>query len=99
MNKAETLGARIRRLREQKGWSLRRLARQIDVSAPFLSDVEHDRRKTTKIPELAAVLGVSVATLRGVEIQPMHLTKRVERLEREVALLRRRCGRGELRLD
>lgn len=38
------LGKEIRRLREEQGISLRELAKRLDVSAAFLSDVELGRR-------------------------------------------------------
>jgi len=34
----------IRAVRDAKGWTLRRLAKAIGVSAPYLCDVEHGRR-------------------------------------------------------
>jgi len=37
-------GAIIRALRNHKGMSLRRLAFELDVSAPYLSDLEHGNR-------------------------------------------------------
>jgi transcriptional regulator with XRE-family HTH domain len=49
----------------RKGISLRRLAAQVCVSAPFLSDLEHDRRSTTKLPGIALALGVDVAELEA----------------------------------
>ena len=39
----------------------------LDVSAPFLSDVEHDRRSTDKIPELAKALGCDVEVLENLD--------------------------------
>lgn len=53
------LGQRIRELREEKGLSLRALADKVGVSAPFLSDLEHGRRGTERIPEIAKALGAS----------------------------------------
>lgn len=58
-----TLGEAIRYLRESRGMSLRELARHIGVSAPFLSDVEHNRRSTDKLAEVAAALDVSAGDL------------------------------------
>lgn len=57
------LGQKIRELREQKGLSLRALAERVGVSAPFLSDLEHGRRGTEKIVEIAKALGVSAKEL------------------------------------
>ena len=62
-----TLGPAVRFLREQAGLSLRELARRTGVSAPFLSDLERDRRKTTKIDELARELNSSAGVLRALE--------------------------------
>ena len=53
-----TLGEAIRFLREAKGLSLRSLAETVGVSAPFLSDLEHNRRSTDKLHDLALALGV-----------------------------------------
>lgn len=63
----KSLGEAIRYLREQRGITLRGLARKIDVSAPFLSDVEHSRRQTDKLPEIARALGVEVAVLEALD--------------------------------
>lgn len=59
----ETLGEAIRYLRAKRGMTLRALARKLDVSAPFLSDVEHNRRRTDKLKEFAEALGVEFAQL------------------------------------
>lgn len=58
-----TMGDAIRFVREARGLSLRELARRIHVSAPFLSDVEHNRRSTDKLAELAIVLEIPVSEL------------------------------------
>lgn len=59
-----TLGQRIRELREAKQLSLRALAEKAGVSAPFLSDLEHGRRGTEKIDEIARALGANATELR-----------------------------------
>ena len=53
-----TLGQKIRELRERKGMSLRVLATKAEVSAPFLSDLEHGRRGTEQLDKIAKALGV-----------------------------------------
>lgn len=58
-----TLGEAIRHVREARGMSLRELARRIGVSAPFLSDIEHNRRSTDKLAELAGALEVPLDEL------------------------------------
>ena len=45
--------------------SLRQLASRTGVSAPFLGDIERNRRSTNRLPELAAALAVDVETLRA----------------------------------
>jgi transcriptional regulator with XRE-family HTH domain len=59
-----SLGEAIRFLRESQGLSLRALAETVRVSAPFLSDLEHNRRSTDKLAEFAAALGVPEAELQ-----------------------------------
>jgi len=62
-----SLGDAIRRLREERRLSLRALAEQVGISAPFLSDIEHDRRRTDKLSEIAAALGVDALVLRELD--------------------------------
>jgi transcriptional regulator with XRE-family HTH domain len=54
-----TLGAAVRYLREARSLTLRELARRVGVSAPFLSDIEHNRRSTERLKELAQALDVA----------------------------------------
>lgn len=42
------LGAELRRRREAVGMSLREVARQMEISAPYLSDMENGRRYWTE---------------------------------------------------
>jgi transcriptional regulator with XRE-family HTH domain len=62
-----SLGEAIRSLREQRQLSLRGLAQRIGVSAPFLSDVERNRRSTDKLDALAKALQVSVEELEALD--------------------------------
>ena len=59
--KSRTLGQEIRRLRNDAGMTLRGLARQVEVSAAHLSDIEHDRRRPSE-----ALLRRIARGLRGV---------------------------------
>ena len=55
-------GEYLTQLREAKDVTLRELARKIGVSAPFLSDVEKNRRApltAERLEKVAAVLGLS----------------------------------------
>lgn len=63
----KTLGQTIRELRELKGLTLRALAKLVGVSAPFLCDVEQDRRKTKCLDELAKALDVPPEKLRALD--------------------------------
>jgi transcriptional regulator with XRE-family HTH domain len=64
-----TLGGKLRDLREKAHLSLRELARELDISAPFLSDVELGRRFPSEeiLTELAAKLGVQTEELRDLD--------------------------------
>ena len=44
---AETMGELVKRLRTAAGLSLAKVAGPMGVSAPFLHDVEHDRRRVS----------------------------------------------------
>jgi transcriptional regulator with XRE-family HTH domain len=68
----KTLGQRIRELREEKDLSLRELAKRIEVSAAFLSDVELGRRyPSDKILEsISRILGTAIEDLRSYDTRP-----------------------------
>lgn len=68
----KTLGQRIRELREKKDLSLRELAKKLDVSAAFLSDVELGRRYPSDkvFAELAHKLGTTIEELRQHDTRP-----------------------------
>lgn len=60
-----TFGERIRELRLERNLSLRQLARRIDKSAPFLSDIELGRRFPSE--------GVLRAIARELQVEYSHL--------------------------
>jgi transcriptional regulator with XRE-family HTH domain len=68
----KTLGEYLRELREQRDLSVRELAKRLDVSAPFLSDVELGRRHPSGevLERLAALLKTTVADLRKYDSRP-----------------------------
>ena len=68
----KTLGQRIRELREQKDLSLRELAKQIEVSAAFLSDVELGRRYPSDkvLKSIAEKLDTAIEDLREYDTRP-----------------------------
>jgi transcriptional regulator with XRE-family HTH domain len=45
---AESLGREIRRLRTEANVTLRKFAESVGISAPHLSDIEHDRRRPSE---------------------------------------------------
>ena len=55
-------GAFLQMKREEKGITLRKMAELLGFSAPFLSDVEKDRRNPpdlSKLEQIAEILGLS----------------------------------------
>lgn len=59
MNKTTvTFGEYLKRKREEKQISLRELARRLELSAPFVSDVENNRRAPLTEERLATLAGV-----------------------------------------
>lgn len=86
-------GTILREAREAKGITLRALAKLLNVSAPFWSDVEHSRRLPAKLEPVAEALGMDINKLRAAdprnakrsELEDLKL--RVARLESTVAKL------------
>jgi transcriptional regulator with XRE-family HTH domain len=64
---APSLGEGIRWARERRGMTLRALAKACDLSPPFLSDLEHNRRTTNKLARIATVLEVSLEDLQQLD--------------------------------
>lgn len=58
-------GAKMRELRLQTGVSLRQVARHMDLSAPYLSDLERGRRAWTESRAMEFIAAVrAIATTR-----------------------------------
>jgi transcriptional regulator with XRE-family HTH domain len=69
----DDLGQRLRRFREDRGWTQAALAEHAGVSKPYLSELEGDagRRPSGQILlQLADALGVTVADLLGRQVLP-----------------------------
>lgn len=68
----KVLGERIRELREQRDLSLRELAKKLNISAPFLSDVELGRRHPSGdvLGRLASALGTTTEDLKKYDARP-----------------------------
>ena len=60
-----TLGAVIRNLRAQRGWTLREMSESTDIPVSTLSKVEHDRLTLTydKLLQLSQKLNIRIADL------------------------------------
>lgn len=89
----ETLGAFIRRLRDEKDISLREFAKRIRCTPPFLSDVELSRRNPSDeiLARIAKELGVSEQELRKRDIRaPIEDIKRVTQSDPKFAMAFRR---------
>jgi transcriptional regulator with XRE-family HTH domain len=65
----ETLGARIARLRREKGLTQAELAQLLNVSQPVVSDYENDviRLPTDALVQVSELLGVSTDELLGIK--------------------------------
>lgn len=96
-----TLGEQIRAAREAKGMTLRALARAAGVSAPYMSDLEHDRRNPSKqtLDRIASAAEIDVVLLEAAIGYTRDLADWIRRDPSLVALLResRRTG-GQLRI-
>ena len=68
----KNLGEKIRELREDKDISLRELAKRLELSAAFLSDVELGRRYPSKkvLRLLANELGIKLEELENYDTRP-----------------------------
>lgn len=67
--KAESLGARLQRLRTTRGLTQSQIAKQLGVSEPSISAWEQDkaRPKAGRMETLAVLLGVELSELLGIE--------------------------------
>lgn len=57
MDESEMFGARVRRLREEKGYGLREFARMIGVSATYMSKIERDEYPPPAEERILAIAG------------------------------------------
>lgn len=62
MSNVNSFGEFIAKKREEKEITLREMARRLDITPPYLSDIEKDRRNPpdkAKLDEIADILGFS----------------------------------------
>lgn len=71
MDKKAALGARIKALRKQKGWSQERLAERVGISTQYLSNIERGKENPTLylLLRLADSLRVSLAEIFDFEAE------------------------------
>lgn len=85
----ESLGAFIRRMRDERDISLREFAKRIGCTPPFVSDMEHGRRNPSDevLGEIARVLEVSEEELRKRDMRaPIEDIKRVTQSDPKFAM-------------
>lgn len=72
LTKMEGIGPFIRRRRDELDLSLRELARKLDCSPAFISDIELGRRHPSDkvLAEIARVLKVKLDDLRKMDVRP-----------------------------
>lgn len=82
--KALSFGAKLRRLREQEGWSLEELAEQVSLKPAYLKELEQDEvlPSVAEILTLARTLSVEPATFMGGEGGKRSAEKRRAALEK-----------------
>ena len=83
----ETLGERIRRLRQQKNISQRQFAKMVGTSPGLISFIERDRNKPNYqiVGRMAKVLGTtSDFLIYGEESSPESTEELIKRLKREI---------------
>lgn len=68
----EGIGPFIRRRRDELDLSLRELAKQLDCSPAFISDIELGRRHPSEkvLTEIARLLKVKIEVLRELDLRP-----------------------------
>lgn len=81
----EPVGPRIRRLREDKGWSLTDLAERAGISRSYLSQIERGESEPTqgKIIQLADALGALPSELYGEEPGTVNIPKSLREFARQ----------------
>lgn len=98
------LGARLRRLREEKNWSLTELAERAEISRSYLAQIESGESTPTqaKVIQLAHALGALPSELMGEEPDKVDIPDSLRRfaeannlLSAEIQMLARIEYRGK----
>ncbi|HTF65089.1 MAG TPA: helix-turn-helix transcriptional regulator [Edaphobacter sp.] len=85
----EGIGPYIRKRRDELDLSLRELAKKLDCSPAFVSDIELGRRHPSEkvLIEIARILNVKVEDLRGMDVRaPINEIKRITQDDPNFAL-------------
>lgn len=85
----DDFGARVRSLREARGWTRTDLARQSGVTKDTIRSIETGRTRTNIVPAeaLAEGLAVPLSALFG-DPMPMRITGKTDEILRKLAELR-----------
>lgn len=88
MERPATLGQRVRRLREQRGYSLSDLARRAGISRSYLYQLEMDASSPTheKLEDLARALDVGLQDLLGLTPPTVSMPKGLREFAEEYKL-------------
>lgn len=83
-----SLGQAVYYARGQRRLTVRQLAQKVGLSPAFICDVEHDRRQTTRLSELAQALRIPLKELESRAGVNRNLTDWLSRHPKLVQLLR-----------
>jgi transcriptional regulator with XRE-family HTH domain len=65
------IGAKLKKIREEKGLTIREVAEQIDVHFTYISKIENGKVPSLeKLNKLCDLYGIKVSSLFGTEIEP-----------------------------
>lgn len=94
----ETLGDRVRVARVAAGWSLRDLAKRVDKTPSYLSDIENDRRVPSEdtLQGLSQILGLDFDELMAAAGRFGEDTDRYLRRQPTAGVLMRRLSQQNL---
>lgn len=92
-----SIGERIIKLREEKGWSQRELSKRVDLNASVMNRIESGERpiKDKELDKIATVLGVTADFILGRSEHP-DLTENNEKdIAKRMAELKRDLSSGD----
>lgn len=93
----KALGVRIRKVRERKGITQQRLAEKIDISVPYMSNIER-AKKTVSLSVLMSIAQALDVTLDELLADSYSEHKEQDVLMTELGIVLERCEAGERRI-